>query len=263
MKSFFNLACNLIIKNSSVIESRASIDIIKSSVLVDIERLYNKQAFFTILCYIFFMRKVYMDYAASTPIDKKVRDEIKRVSNFYANPSAIHKDGVKAMTEISDARKKIASILYAHSDEIIFTGSATESIALAILGTVYALDFKIFKNKLPHIITTNIEHKSVLENCKMLEDKNIVEVSYIEVDEKGILDPKILKKYMKENTVLVSLGYANNEIGTIQNIQEIAKEIRHFRKNHPIVSGEAYPYFHTDATQAINYLFIKNIEKLG
>ncbi len=207
-----------------------------------------------------------MDYAASAPIDKKVRLEMKRVSNLYANPGTIHKEGVKAMTEISNARKKIADVLYAHPDEIIFTGSATESIAIALLGTVYALDFKILNNKLPHIITTNIEHKSVLENCKILEKKNLVEVSYLEVDEKGILDPKILKKYLKENTILVSVGYANNEIGTIQNIQEIAKEIRHYRKAHSIkhiAQSNDYPLFHTDATQAINYLFIKNMEKLG
>ena len=218
------------------------------------------------ICYSIIMRKVYMDYAASAPIDKKVRLEMKRVSNLYANPGTIHKEGVKAMTEISNARKKIADVLYAHPDEIIFTGSATESIAIALLGTVYALDFKILNNKLPHIITTNIEHKSVLENCKILEKKNLVEVSYLEVDEKGILDPKILKKYLKENTILVSVGYANNEIGTIQNIQEIAKEIRHYRKAHSIkhiAQSNDYPLFHTDATQAINYLFIKNMEKLG
>ena len=109
----------------------------------------------------------------------------------------------------------------------------------------------------PHIITTNIEHSSVLETCKYLEKNKLAEITYVSVEENGIVDPKKIKKAFKQNTVLVSVMYANNEIGTIQPIQEITKEIRYFNK---INSKKIL--FHTDATQAINYLSIK-VEKLG
>lgn len=155
------------------------------------------------------------------------------------NPSAIHGRGVKARDKIEKSRNKIARLLNAHSDEIIFTGSGTESIALAL-------------NTNKHIVTTNIEHSAVLENCQ--------NVTLVPVEANGIVDPKKIREAIKENTVLVSVMYANNEIGTIQPIQEIAKEIRHYRKNTSHVST---PLFHVDACQAMNYLETNNVEKLG
>lgn len=213
----------------------------------------------------FFTKKIYMDNAGSTPVDPQVKKEMHRVGAFFANPSSIHKMGVLSHNEILKSREKIAKILKSHSDEIIFTGSATESIALAIIGTINNYHKKNENIKYtPHIITTNIEHKAVLENFKMLSDRGLVEVSYLEVDNSGVLPIKNLKENLKENTILVSIGYANNEIGIIQNIEEIAKEIRRVKKKKNFTKNEeSYPFLHTDATQAINYLFIKNVDKLG
>ncbi|MEI7709130.1 MAG: aminotransferase class V-fold PLP-dependent enzyme, partial [bacterium] len=197
-------------------------------------------------------RKIYMDYASSA-------------ISSVANPGAIHELGVKEKNKLEVARKTVATILHAHANEIVFTSGATESNNLAILGLV-----RNFKN--PHIVTTNIEHASVLEVFKYLENTKQAEVTYVPVEASGIVDVNKIKKALKQNTVLVSVMYANNEIGTVQPIREIAKEIRHFRKTHltrlrhPLLNkervGERFPFFHTDATQAVNYLPIK-VEVLG
>lgn len=204
-------------------------------------------------------KKVYLDYASATPINREVIREMALYERkFFANPSAIHEEGVKVRDIIEEARGKIAKLINAHSDEIIFTSSGTESDALAILGVVRDWDIKN-KGKIPHIITSEIEHPAVLENCKMLEKRGEAEVTYISVNKDGILNLEELKDSLKENTILVSVMYANNEIGTIEPIEEIAKIIRHYNKtnlNNKIL-------FHTDACQAINYLYTENIEKLG
>ncbi|MFA6251039.1 MAG: cysteine desulfurase family protein [Candidatus Paceibacterota bacterium] len=227
-------------------------------------------------------KKIYLDHAGATPIDKRVARTVAFYERkLFANPNAIHEDGVKVRGIIEEARSKIAKQMNAHSDEIIFTGSGTESIALALLGLIKnyepasaqgGLRIKNEKSeyKIPHIITTEIEHPAVLENCKMLKKEGRVEVTYIGVDENGIINLEELKNSLKENTVLVSVMYANNEIGTIEPIQEIAKIIRHFKKSKMSrsdldtrVFSSDFPVFHTDACQAMNYLFTENIEKLG
>ncbi len=182
------------------------------------------------------VKNIYLDYAASV----------------LANPSSIHRAGVEAQNKLGHARGEVADILGARKEEIIFTSGGTESNNLAIQGVVYAFSF------LPHIITTNIEHPSVLETYKMLQKRKLAQVSIIPVDTNGIVDPKKIKKEIKKNTVLISVMYANNEIGTIQPIREIAKEIRYFRKT----TQSKFPLFHTDAVQAVNYLDL-NVEKLG
>jgi cysteine desulfurase len=204
-----------------------------------------------------FTRKtIYLDNASATPIDKKVANLVSLYEKkFFSNPSSIHKGGVEARTIIDVARAKIASLIYAHSDEIIFTGSGTESDALAITGIIHSYK----GNKIPHIITSSIEHPAVIEVCKKLENNKEAKVSYIDPDANGMINPKDIRDSLKENTVLVSIMYANNEIGTIQPIMEIAKAIRYFRK----INQTILPFFHTDACQAINYLPIENIEKLG
>jgi len=226
-------------------------------------------------------KKIYLDYSAATPINPKVAKKISYYQEkFFANPSAIYKSGVEGRLIIEDSRRKIATLINAHSDEIIFTGSGTESDSLALLGLITNYEsassadkLEINKEKseykIPHIITTNIEHPAVLENCKLLEKLNRAEVTYIPVGENGIINPKDIKDALKENTILVSVMYANNEIGTVQPIEEIAKEIRHFKKtvikraSPRTVLGDIYPFLHTDASQAMNYLFVENIEKLG
>ncbi|MFA5841063.1 MAG: cysteine desulfurase family protein [Candidatus Paceibacterota bacterium] len=229
--------------------------------------------------------KIYLDYAASVE----------------ANPSSIHSLGVDAKNKLQNARKAVASVLGSRPEEIIFTSGGTESNNLAIQGVVWSIFemhtyspvgellcsarqpaqgiSKTTKQLLPHIITTNIEHPSVLETFKLLEKRKLVEISIVPVEENGIVDPKKIKKEIKTNTILVSVMYANNEIGTIQTIREIAKEIRHFkkmkeinffsgpRKKSPDHSKKLFPsfslpLFHTDAVQAVNYLDL-NVERLG
>ena len=188
---------------------------------------------------------IYLDYSASV----------------LPNPSSIHLLGVEAKRKLQNARKEISAILKCRPEEIIFTSGGTESNNLAIQGVVLAKAFPLPLGKRvafskPHIITTNIEHPSVLETFKMLQKRKLAEISIIPVEKNGIVDPKKIKKAIKKNTVLVSVMYANNEIGTIQPIREIAKEIRHYNKNNrPCL-------FHTDAVQAVNYLDL-NVEKLG
>ncbi|MBK5215790.1 MAG: cysteine desulfurase [Candidatus Pacebacteria bacterium] len=235
-------------------------------------------------------KKIYLDNAGATPLDKKVAKTMAICERkYFSNPSAIFTDGVKVRSVIDEARLKIAKLINAHSDEIIFTGSGTESDALALLGVVRGWRIKN-KDMIPHIITTKIEHPAILENCRLLESLGESEVTYISVNKDGIIKLEELEESLKENTVLVSVMYANNEIGTIQPIQEIAKIIRRFRKQKkeeqirflrssdegkrgarpfknelipPFSQFVDLPYFHTDACQAVNYLFTENIEKLG
>ncbi len=200
-------------------------------------------------------KSIYLDYASATPLDKKVKKVIRESDQLFANASAIHSGGVKVRTRIEESRKLIASLISAHTDEIIFTGSGTESVALAIMGVVRMHT----RNIKPHVITSLLEHAAVLETCRMLVENNEASVTYIAPDEHGIIDPKNIREALTEHTVLVSIMYANNEIGTIQPIEDIAKAIRHARKHtHSIL-----PLFHTDACQAMNYLATSNIEKLG
>jgi cysteine desulfurase len=174
-------------------------------------------------------------------------------SSVLPNPSSIHTLGVEAKNKLENARKEVAMVLQSRPEEIIFTSGGTESNNLAIQGLVFSfLSKKEFK-KIPHIITTNIEHSSVLETFRLLESRKIAEISIVDVDEHGMINPKKLKKEFKENTILVSVMYANNEIGTIEPIKEIAKEIRHYNKTNR--RNSSFPiYFHTDAVQAVNYL---------
>ena len=195
-------------------------------------------------------RKIYLDYA----------------SGAKANPASLHSTGVEARIKLQKARSEVANILSARPEEIIFTSGATESNNLAILGMIHLtpsplslLRRGVGERSLPHIVTTNIEHASVLEVCKHLEKTKQAEVTYVEVEGNGIVDPKKIKQALRPNTALVSVMYANNEIGTIQPIREIAKEIRHYRKGK---KNPFLPIFHTDATQAINYLPI-NVAALG
>ena len=176
-------------------------------------------------------------------------------SEGFGNPGSITKIGVKAREAVENSRKIIAECLNARPQEITFTSGGTESNNLAIFGVVNDLVKKGVKIFDMHFITTNIEHSSVTECFKELGRRG-GKVDYLKVNEKGIVEPKDLRKIIKPNTVLVSIGYANNEIGTIQLIREIAKEIRHARKTNPAL------LFHTDASQAGLYLNL-NVLELG
>jgi len=202
-------------------------------------------------------KTVYLDHAATTPVNKEVIKSMQpyHLQNFH-NASAIYKGGVSAKEALEKSRASIAKNISARPQEIIFTQGATEANNLAILGLVNL--WRRENKGIPHLITSNIEHPSVLEVFKYLEERRLAEIDYLNVDQEGIVSAQELKKFLKENTILVSVMYANNEIGTIQPIRELAKTIRWWRKNNNI----EYPYFHTDAVQAVNYLDI-NVEKLG
>ena len=182
-------------------------------------------------------KSIYLDHASSALA-------------LASNPGAIHELGMKEKNKLENARRIVANFLGVHNNEIVFTSGATESNNLAILGLIQNF-------KQPHIITTNIEHSSVLEVCRYLEKTKKAKVTYVEVEQNGIVDPQKIKKFLTKNTALVSIMYANNEIGTVQPIMEIAKEIRHFNK-----INSTKIFFHTDATQAVNYLSM-NALRLG
>ncbi len=206
-----------------------------------------------------------MDYAAGAPLLPVVQREMRQAERLFANPSSIHKDGVLARQALEGARKAIADVLHALPDEIVFTGSGTEANNLAIMGVFkHARLSPEFAGKDLHIITTAIEHSAVLETCWHLE-KVGAQVTYLPVDEQGLIDLKELRSALRPETILVSIGYANNEIGAIQPIKEIAKEIRHYKKyaaESTKTKGNLYPLFHTDACQAVAYLNC-NMEQLG
>lgn len=197
------------------------------------------------------MRKVYLDHAATTYIDSRV---LKKISSFlegnFGNPSSLYLIGRQAKAAIENARAGVAKILGVNSQEIIFTGSGTESDNLAVFGIARA-----YSDKGKHIIVSKIEHKAVLEAVKKLEKEGF-KITYLNVDSKGIIKLSELKKALKPETILVSTMYANNEIGTIQPIAKISKIIREFKKENLL------PLFHTDACQAAGVLTL-NVKKLG
>ena len=185
-------------------------------------------------------KTIYMDNAATTPVKKEVLDEmIPYFSELYGNPSSVYKLGRKSKAAVEDARAKIANAIGAQEREIFFTGSGSEADNWAIRGIAYAN-----KDKGNHIITTKIEHHAVLHTCQYLE-KNGYEVTYLDVDEDGLIDIEEFKDAIQNNTILVTIMYANNEIGTIQPIEEVGK-----------ITKEKGIYFHTDAVQAIGHIKI-------
>ena len=204
--------------------------------------------------------RVYMDHAAATPVDQRVIRAMKPFwSERFANPSAIHREGVAARVAIKDARTTIAELLGIHADEVVFTGSGTESCNMALSGTVNAWQSS-HPGRTPHVIVSAIEHDAVLEPSRRLEASGVC-VTRLPVQPDGIVNLSVLKNAINEDTVTVSVMYANNEIGTIQPIRETAKIIRKWKKEaHGITrigkpdGDDRYPLMHTDATQAANYL---------
>jgi len=191
------------------------------------------------------MKGYYFDYASTTPLDPRVFKAMKPYFfNNFGNPANLYGPGREAKLAIQKSLEKISSVLNCSPEEFIFTASATESNNLAI--TQHAT------YNTQHFITTEIEHKSILEPLKELE-KNGHEVTYLTVDKNGIIKVSDLKKAIKNNTVLVSIAYANSEIGAIQPIKEIGRLLK---KINPKI------YFHTDASQAASYLDL-NIQNLG
>ncbi|HEY4478573.1 MAG TPA: cysteine desulfurase family protein [Candidatus Paceibacterota bacterium] len=195
--------------------------------------------------------KIYLDYASTTPIDRDVLEDMLQYFNIkYSNPSSMYDSGRLAKSVIDDSRKRIAKYINCKPEEIIFTGSGTEADNLAIKGIA-----REYKKEGNHIIISAIEHKAILEPAKQLEKEGF-EVTILPVDKYGMIDVKQCISYIKKETILVSVMYANNEIGTIEPIKDLALAI----KNHRGVN--TFPLLHTDACQALGAISI-DIDKLG
>ncbi|MFX0205245.1 MAG: cysteine desulfurase family protein, partial [Candidatus Hodarchaeota archaeon] len=181
------------------------------------------------------MKRIYFDYSAAAPVDPRV---IESMTPYFmesmGNPSSVYTEGRQAMRAIQDARQQVADLIGANSEDIIFTSGATESNNLALLGAASHQ-----KSVHKHIITSIIEHMSVLETCKLLETKGY-EVTYLHVDHEGLIESNDVLNAIKDNTFLISVMYANNEIGTIQPIPEIGK-----------IAHENGILFHVDAVAAL------------
>lgn len=180
------------------------------------------------------MKRIYLDHAATTPVDPRVLEEmLPYFTEKYGNPSSVYQEGREARRAVEAARLQIAQAINADPQEIYFTAGGSESDNWAIKGI--ALKNKARGN---HIITTEIEHHAVLHTCEYLEKQGF-EVTYLPVDEQGMIALEDLKKAIKDETILVSIMFANNEIGTIEPIKEIGE----------IVKAKGI-LFHTDAVQA-------------
>ena len=189
---------------------------------------------------------IYMDNAATTKVSKEVLDAMLPFFTVeFGNPSSSYSFSGNIAKKVSEAREVIANALGAKKDEIYFTGGGSESDNWAIKGVADAL-----KDKGNHIITSKIEHHAVLHTCEFL-DKHGYEVTYLPVDENGLVDPKELEAAIRPETILITIMFANNEIGTVEPIEEIGR-----------IAHEHGVYFHTDAVQAFGHLPI-NVDKLN
>ncbi len=192
------------------------------------------------------MRKIYLDYAATTPTDPEVvKAMLPYFSDKFGNPSSIHSFGRETRSAMQEAREKIANFIGAKQEEIVFTSGGTESNNFAIKGTVYAN-----QHKGNHIITSSIEHHAVIEPCKFLEKMGF-KVTYLSVDKDGLVNPEDVRKAINNQTILVSIMHANNEIGTIEPIAEIGN-----------ITRDKDVYFHTDAVQTFGHIRL-NVNELN
>ncbi|MBW7977604.1 cysteine desulfurase family protein [Bacillus velezensis] len=184
------------------------------------------------------MERIYLDHAATSPMDERVLEEMKpHFFGSFGNPSSIHSFGRESRKWVDEARADIAREISAKEQEIIFTSGGTEADNLAIFGTAAAR-----KNEGKHIITTAIEHHAVLHTCEKLEEDGF-EVTYLIPGPSGRISANQVKEALRDDTILVTVMYGNNEVGTIQPIDEIGE----------LLSGHQ-AYFHTDAVQAFGYM---------
>ncbi|MHB8134891.1 MAG: cysteine desulfurase family protein [Anaerolineaceae bacterium] len=189
---------------------------------------------------------IYLDYNATTPIDKRVADAmLPYLYDVFGNPSSSHPYGVQAKLVLETARRRLASMLRALPDEIIFTGGGTESNNLAIRG--YCLKNRLKGN---HIITSAIEHPAVLDVCSSLVEVGF-ELTILPVDQYGMVNPQDLYSALRSDTILVSIMHANNEVGTIQPIQELTR-----------ITHQAGAAFHCDAAQSVGKISV-DVDEMG
>jgi len=191
------------------------------------------------------MRRIYLDHAATTPTRPEVvKAMLPYFTDAFGNPSSIYSYGQEARGAVEEARTKVAELIGARGEEIIFTSGGTEADNHALKGVAYANE-----RKGNHIITTSIEHHAVMEVCKFLERRGF-KITYLPVDEYGLVDPDDVKRAITDKTILISVMHANNQVGTIEPVEEIGK-----------IAREAGVYFHTDAVQTLGHIPV-NVDKL-
>jgi len=184
------------------------------------------------------MRRIYLDHAATTPTHPEVvKAMLPFFTDAFGNPSSIHSYGQEAKGAVEEARTKVAELIGARSEEIIFTSGGTEADNFALKGVAYANE-----RKGDHIITTSIEHHAVMEVCNFLEKRGFG-ITCLPVDKYGLVDPDDVKRAITAKTILISIMHANNEVGTIEPVEEIAE-----------IAREAGVYFHTDAVQTVGHI---------
>jgi len=181
------------------------------------------------------MKRIYMDHSATTPLASEVLQAmLPYFSDKFGNASSLHRFGLEAKEALEESRGKVAALLGADPEEIIFTSGGTESDNLALKGIAYRSREKGQGN---HIITTAIEHPAILETCRKLENQGF-SITYLPVTREGLVDLEVLESAIRKETILISVMHANNEIGTIQPLEDIGK-----------IAEEKDIYFHTDAVQ--------------
>lgn len=191
------------------------------------------------------MRRIYLDHAATTPTRPEVmKAMLPFFTDAFGNPSSIHSLGQEAKGAVEEARTKVAELIGARSEEIVFTSGGTEADNFALKGIAYANE-----HKGNHIITTSIEHHAVLEVCKFLGRRGF-RITYLPVDKYGLVDPQDVKKAITDKTILISVMHASNEVGTIEPVEEIGE-----------IAREAGIYFHTDAVQTVGHIPV-NVDEL-
>jgi cysteine desulfurase len=192
------------------------------------------------------MRGIYLDHAATTPTRPEVVEAmLPYFTDAFANPSSIYSRGQEARRAIEEARTKVAELMGAVSEEIVFTSGGTEGDNLALKGVSYASE-----RKGNHIITTSIEHPAVLEVCKSLEKRGL-RITYLPVDRYGLVDPDDVRQAITNKTILISVMHANNEVGTIEPLEEIGE-----------IAQEGGICFHSDAVQTVGHMPV-NVDKLN
>jgi len=192
------------------------------------------------------MKRIYLDYAATTPTHPEVVEAmLPYFSDAFGNPSSIHSFGQEAKAVMEEARDKIAALIGARSEEIVFTSGGTEADNFAVKGIAWANE-----GKGNHIITTAIEHHAVVESCKFLERRGF-EITYLPLDSYGVVNPEDVKKTITDKTILISVIHASNEVGTIEPVAEIGE-----------IARERGVSFHTDAVQTVGHIPV-NVDELG
>jgi cysteine desulfurase len=191
------------------------------------------------------MRRIYLDHAATTPTHPEVvKAMMPFLTDAFGNPSSIYSYGQEAKGAVEEARTKVAELVGARSEEIVFTSGGTEADNFALKGVAYADE-----HKGNHIITTSIEHHAVLETCTFLERSGF-KITCLPVDKYGLVDPGDVKKAITNKTILISVMHANNEVGTIEPVEEIGR-----------IAREAGIYFHSDAVQTVGHVPV-NVDEL-